>query len=272
MMSFRRLICGLVFVLFLALAVAAQQGKGWETVPPPSPAVERGQKVFVANCSFCHGPDGSGKTGPDLLRSALVNHDEDGKQIGVVVHSGRGNGKMPPFPSLTDSEISDLAAFLHYRTRAVVARFSYVIQGLVTGDPKAGQAYFNGAGKCNTCHSLTGDLAGIATRYAPPDLQHHFIAGDDDDDNPLPVPATVTLPSGESVSGTLVHLDEFNVALRDSSGQYRSWSRESSSRESGSRDGIKVETHDRLAAHHELLRKLTDADMHNLLAYLETLK
>jgi cytochrome c oxidase cbb3-type subunit III len=260
-MSFRRAIWGLVVVFFLALAAAAQQGKGWEKVPPPSPAVQRGQKVFVANCSFCHGPDGSGKTGPDLLRSPLVNHDEDGKQIGVVVHGGRGDGKMPPFPSLTDSEISDIAAFLHYRTRAVVARFSYVIQGLITGDAKAGETYFNGAGKCSTCHSPTGNLAGIAKKYQPPDLQQIFIAGEDDD-HPVPVPVTVALPSGESVSGTLEHLDEFDVALRDSDGRYYSWSR----------DRVKVEVQDPLAAHHELLHKLTDADIHNLLAYLETLK
>jgi cytochrome c oxidase cbb3-type subunit 3 len=263
-MSFRKTIGGSVFVsflFFLALPAFAQQGKNWGNVPPPSPAVKRGQKLFISNCSFCHGPDGSGKTGPDLLRSPLVNHDENGKQVGVVVHAGRGNGKMPPFPALTDSEISDIAIFLHYQINSVVARFSYKIQGLLTGDPKVGEAYFNGDGKCSTCHSPTGDLAGIAKKFQPPDLQHLFIAGEDDD-HPVPVPVTVTSASGQSVSGTLEHLDEFNVALRDSDGRYYSWNR----------DGIKVEVHDPLAAHHELLHKLSDADIHNILAYLETLK
>lgn len=260
-MSFRRAPWDLVFICFLALAAFAQQGKNWGNVPPPSPAVKRGQKLFVANCSFCHGPDGAGKTGPDLLRSPLVNHDEGGKQVGVVVHAGRGNGKMPPFPSLTDDEISDIAAFLHYQINSVVARFSYKIQGLLTGDPKAGEAYFNGDGKCSTCHSPTGDLAGIAKKFQPPDLQHLFIAGEDDD-HPVPVPVTVTSASGEAISGTLEHLDEFNVSLRDSDGRYYSWLR----------DGVKVEVHDPLAAHHALLHKLTDTDIHNILAYLETLK
>ena len=260
-MSFRRAIWSPICACLLALPIAAQQGKGWEKVPPPGPAEQRGQKIFTANCSFCHGPDGSGKTGPDLLRSPLVNHDEDGKQIGEVVHGGRGNGKMPPFPSLADAEISDIAAFLHYRTRAVVARFSYVIQGLVTGDPKAGDTYFNGAGKCHTCHSPTGDLAGIARKVQPPELQQLFIAGEDDD-HPVQVPVTVTLPSGESISGTLEHQDEFNVSLRDSDGRYYSWFR----------DRVKIEVHDPLVAHHELLHTLTDAEIHNILAYLETLK
>jgi hypothetical protein len=131
----------------------------------------------------------------------------------------------------------------------------------LTGDPKAGEAYFNGAGKCSTCHSPTRDLAGIAKKAQPPELEHLFIAGEDDD-HPVPVPVTVTLPSGQTISGTLEHLDEFNVSLRDSDGRYYSWFR----------DGVKVEVHDPLAAHHELLHKLTDADIHNLLAYLETLK
>jgi len=249
-----------VLLLFLAQA-GAQQPRDWFNLPPPNPAVERGQKLFVANCSFCHGRDGSGKSGPDLLRSPLVNRDQDGKQIGVVVHNGRATGGMPPFPSLTDSEVSDIAAFLHYRTQAVVARGSYVIQDLVSGDPKAGEAYFNGAGGCSTCHSPTGDLSGIAKKYQPAQLQHLFLAGVEQGKH-VPVQAKVILPSGESVSGTLEHLDEFDVALLDSAGQYRSWSRE----------GVRVEVHDPLAAHRELLRKYTDADIHNILAYLETLK
>jgi cytochrome c oxidase cbb3-type subunit III len=267
-MSFRNATCGVTFVaflLFLTLAASAQQGKNWANVPPPSPAVKRGQKTFIANCSFCHGPDGAGKTGPDLLRSVLVNHDEGGKQIGVVVHAGRGNGKMPPFPTLTDAEIADIATFLHYQINSVVARFSYKIQGLITGDAKAGEAFFNGEGKCSTCHSPTKDLAGIAKKFQPPDLQHLFIAGEQDDDQ-VPVPVTVTLPSGESVSGNLLHLDEFNVAI-DDSGHYRSWVRDPNSS-----DSVKVVVHDPLAAHHALLTKLTDADIHNILAYLETLK
>lgn len=249
-----------VLLLFLAQAVA-QQPRDWYNLPPPSPAIERGQKLFVTNCSFCHGRDGSGKSGPDLLRSTLVNRDQDGKQIGVVVHNGRAAGGMPPFLSLTDSEVSDIAAFLHYRTQAVVARGSYVIQDLVSGDPKAGEAYFSGAGGCSSCHSPAGDLAGIAKKYQPGPLQHLFLSGAEEGKQ-VPVQAKVTLPSGESVSGTLEHLDEFDVALLDSSGQYRSWSR----------DGVHVELHDPLAAHRELLHKYTDADIHNILAYLETLK
>ena len=268
-MSFQKLVWGSVLVCFLALVVTAQQqpavqqqGQGWAEIGPPSPAEVRGQKLFISNCSFCHGTDGSGKSGPDLLRSTIVVHDVGGKQIGEVVHAGRPGTPMPAFPSLTDDQITDIAAFLHRQTKAVVARFSYQIKGLLTGNADAGQAFFNGAGKCSTCHSPTGDLAHIAKKYEPPELQHLFVAGWNDDNAPKKQ-VTLTLPSGERVSGTLLFLDEFNVALRDSSGQYRSWSRN---------DRLKAQVQDPLAAHEKLIPQYTDADMHNILAYLETLK
>src|SRR5262249_24827949 len=126
MMPFQKSLWALTFLLAGSLAAGAQQspaakaqGEGWEEVAPPTEAEPHGQKVFVANCSFCHGTDGSGKTGPDLLRSALVNHDQGGNQIGVVVHNGRPNTPMPPFPNLTDAEIADISAFLHRQTKAV---------------------------------------------------------------------------------------------------------------------------------------------------------
>ena len=77
-----------------------------------------------------------------------------------------------------------------------------------------------------------------------------------------PTVAVVTLPSGEEVKGPLAHADDFVIALRDASGWYRSFSR----------DKVKVELQDPLAAHRELLEKLTPADVHNLFAYLESLK
>ena len=76
------------------------------------------------------------------------------------------------------------------------------------------------------------------------------------------VQGTVTLASGQSVSGTVKQMDDFNLSMIDGAGNYRSWPRES----------IKVELDDRLAAHRQLLEKYTDADMHNLTAYLVTLK
>lgn len=234
-------------------------------------AAERGKKIFAPTCGFCHGADAAGKSAPDLIRSQLVLHDEGGSMIGPVIHSGRPDRGMPAFPSLTNAQIADIATFLQARKQATSNRFGYVIQGLVTGDAKAGDSYFNGDGKCSTCHSATGDLAGIAKRFEPVDLQRRFLSPGPSlldsfmgkQSKPLPSPkATVQLPSGETVSGTLVREDEFNVELKDAAGWHRSYSRE----------GAHVQIDDPMTFHREQLAKYTDADMHNLLAYLETLK
>ncbi|MGH9582138.1 MAG: c-type cytochrome [Bryobacteraceae bacterium] len=234
-------------------------------------AAERGRKIFVPTCGFCHGNDARGKSGPDLVRSALVLHDNKGDTIGPVIHNGRPGRGMPAFPSLSDAQIADISTFLHSRAAAVSNRFAYEIGNIITGDPRKGAAFFNGAGHCNTCHSSTGDLAHVANKYDPSDLQRRMLypAPNFLDmllgkavNPPPPTKVTVRLPSGKQISGTLDHIDEFAVTMHDSSGWYHSFSR----------DNVTVDVHDPLAAHKALLPKYTDDDMHNVLAYLETLK
>jgi cytochrome c oxidase cbb3-type subunit 3 len=239
-------------------------------VPDPA-AVERGQKTFVARCGFCHGSNANGgESGPDLVRSVLALDDEGGDKIGPVIRSGRPDKGMPAF-AFSDDQIRDVAAFLRSRQQAAIDRNTYTIQNIVTGDAKKGQAYFNGAGRCNTCHSPTGDLARVATKYDPVALQSRFLypgtrrlrRGEEPPPQTIVTPVTVTLASGQTIKGTLEYMDDFNVALRDASGDYRSFDRSA---------GLKVDVRDPLAAHEELLKKYSDDDMHNLVAYLETLK
>jgi mono/diheme cytochrome c family protein len=239
-------------------------------VPDPD-AVARGQKNFVARCGFCHGSNAiGGESGPDLVRSVLALDDEGGDKIGPVIRDGRPEKGMPAFP-LTDDQIRDIAAFLRSRQQAAIDRNTYTIQNIVTGDARKGQAYFNGAGRCNTCHSPTGDLAGVAKKYDPVALQSRFLypgarrprRGEGPPPKGIPTPVTVTLASGQTITGTLEDIDDFNVGLRDASGDYHSFDRA---------PGVKVDVRDPLAAHEELLKKYTDDEMHNLLAYLVTLK
>ena len=245
---------------------------GIGAAPDPA-AVQRGKAIFVSTCGFCHGSDAQGGEGaPNLVRSTVVLHDENGSTIGPVILKGRPGKGMPAFPSMTKAQISDIAAFLLSRTQAAANRGDYKIQNVVTGDAKAGQAYFNGAGKCSTCHSPTGDLAGIAKKFEPVDLQQLFLYPESrrrrpGKDDGVVSKVTVTMPSGQSFSGVLDHVDDFSVALTDSSGGYHSWLLDGNGA-----DGIKVQIDDPLAEHAKLLRQYTEADMHNILAYLETLK
>ncbi len=235
--------------------------------PTPSPAaVERGEKLFVASCGFCHGSKANGgENGPDLVRSVIALRDEGGDEIGPVILHGRPDKGMPAF-AMTEAQIADIAAFLRFRQQSAINRSAYAIQNVVTGNPVKGHAYFDA--HCGTCHSPSGDLKGIATKYDPVALQARFLYPETRGSrrspaSAKPTPVTVTLPSGEKFSGSLDYLDDFNVALHGSDGAYRSFNRT---------DGVKVDERDPLAAHQQLLKRYTDADMHNLTAYLETLK
>jgi cytochrome c oxidase cbb3-type subunit 3 len=234
-------------------------------------AAERGRKIFVPTCGFCHGNDAHGKSGPDLVRSALVLHDNNGDVIGPVIRNGRLDRGMPAFAALTAEQIADISTFLHSRAADVSNRFAYKIGDVITGDAQRGAAFFNADGHCASCHSPTGDLAHVATKYDAVELQRRMLYPAPNLIDvfmgkavtpPAPPKVTVHLANGEQVSGTLDHLDEFTVSLHDASGWTRSFSREN----------VTVDVQDPRAAHESLLPKYTDEQMHDVLAYLETLK
>jgi mono/diheme cytochrome c family protein len=185
-----------------------------------------------------------------------------------VILKGRQERGMPRFP-LTPEQITDIANFLHNSIESAKDRDNYRILNIVTGDPKAGQAYFNGAGKCSSCHSVTGDLHKIGAKYDPVTLQGKMIEPDDNwtegSKHVSAISITVTLPSGESVTGTPLYLDDFTVSLRDAAGAYHSYKRVSS-------DSPRVEVNNLLQGHLDQLKRYSDADIHNLTAYLVTLK
>jgi mono/diheme cytochrome c family protein len=251
--------------------VTAQTASGDTKGPPPKydPAsVERGKQTFVGACGFCHGSTAKGgEKGPDLLRSVLVLDDENGKMIGPVILRGRPDKGMPRFPFSTQ-QIVDIANFLHDSIKNAIDRDSYKILNIVTGNAKAGESYFKG--HCASCHSVTGDLKGVGAKYEPVTLQGKFLQPNyswTEGTPPHTVSAiyvTVTLPSGETLTGTPVNYDDFNVSLRDAEGAYHSFNR--------AKDGLRVELHNRLQAHVDLLSRYSDDDIHNITAYLVTLK
>jgi cytochrome c oxidase cbb3-type subunit III len=240
-------------------------------------AAARGKTIYVTDCVTCHGPLARGPSGPvpdnqkgsDLVRSVVVLHDRYGSTLGPFLRKGHPMQSGAPSSSLSGAQIADLSHFLHQRVNDTLRGGAYSkILNVVTGDAKAGQAYFNGAGKCNTCHSPSGDLAGVASKYDPPTLQTKFLfpetaAFGRGRAASKPVIVTVTPPDGPPVKGPLEKIDDFNVSLRDSAGEYHSWKRT---------PDLKVEKNDPYAAHHALLDEYTDKDMHDVVAYLETMK
>jgi cytochrome c oxidase cbb3-type subunit 3 len=228
------------------------------------PDAARGQKIFQQNCGVCHANDATGGRGPDLLRSPVTAHDVNGDLITEVIRKGRPDKGMPPM-SLTDAEIADVAAYLHARVKEGLqsARVPkvYDLQRLLTGNADNGKAFFEGPGGCTACHSVTGDLAGVAKKYTPIDLQSRILYPEKLFKN-TKTDATVTLPSGEQVQGHVIFEDDFAVGFIDSNGWYRSFDRSKN----------KIELKNRLAAHRDLLFKLTQDQVHDLFAYVQTLK
>jgi cytochrome c oxidase cbb3-type subunit 3 len=191
----------------------------------------------------------------------VVRHDENGNLIGAVIRDGRPDQGMPPI-QLSQNQVADIVTFLLSRIAvADVRSATRPIQGsadkLLVGNAEAGKAFFTGAGGCSGCHSTTGDLAGIAGKYSAVDLQTRFLYPPR-----LRLTAVVTDAAGKRYEGDVLLLTNYDVAIQDAEGWYHSWPA----------GAVKVDVKDRLAAHRQLLTRYTDSDMHNMLAYLETLR
>jgi len=273
-MNLRSLMWGAVGIVLCVVVVAqnpVSNQAGKETPPVatttvkkyPTELVLKGETMFRQDCSFCHGRDATGgEGGPDLTRSKLVAQDVGGDKIGAVVRSGRPDKGMPPF-SKSEQDIAALVAFIHTqqnvetadRRKGAGGRKGVDVSDLQTGNVDAGKRYFEGA--CAKCHSASGDLAGVASRYQGLQLEETMLYP-----RKARPKVTVTTASGETVSGKLAYVDEFVVGITDEAGVYRSWR---------VRD-VKYKVDPGLDGHVELLGKYSDEDVHNLMAYLQTLR
>jgi cytochrome c oxidase cbb3-type subunit III len=248
---------------------APQRRQDYPDRPAGDPAaIERGKALYGANCQFCHGADTrGGDGGPSLLRSGTVLDDQRGELIAPVVRAGRPG--MPKF-TLSDEQIGDIAAFVHSFRAAGYDESRHRPPSIIVGDARAGESFFNA--RCASCHSVTADLRGLAGRITDERLlQQTWLlpgsGGGRGGPPPVTVPpvtVTVTLSSGEKVEGKLDRVDDFSVSLTTADGTHRSF------RTSGA--APKVDIHDPLQPHRDLLRVYTDNDIHNVTAFLVTLK
>lgn len=230
-------------------------------------AIDRGKQLYSGNCTFCHGSDGrGGETGPNLLRSEILLSDQNGETLAPVVQNGRPDKGMPKF-DLSAVNVSDLAAFLH-SLRVSSRALNLPPLNILVGDASAGKAFFDGPGKCGSCHSITGDLAGIGKRD-PKEIQNAFVSGGKflprgETSKIPPSKVRVTLDSGEVIEGTLSSVDDFDVSLTDANENHRAFARNG--------NDPKVEITNPVQAHLDMLKVLTDEQVHNMTAYLATLK
>ena len=274
--------------LTLAPGAFAQRAGRFKIYTPE--AISRGQDSYNKTCGYCHGEKAKGgQVGPDLIRSDVSLHDEDG--IGMAEYlKGAAHQKAVKL-ALEQTAVFDIAAYIHSRiNNAASQRGDGILVDVVAkaGNAQAGEAYFNGPGGCTQCHSITGNMKGIGAKYDIVTLQERVAmpsrggpggghggggggggrgggaAAPDVPPGPLAITSTVTLADGTKVEGTPIRVTDFEVVLRLADGTQKTWPRE---------DGIpSVENHDPLAKHIEILKTMTDQRMHDLTAYLATLK
>jgi cytochrome c oxidase cbb3-type subunit III len=262
------------------------RGRGMGTFPaqqrpPGNPEeIKKGSGLYQVYCRACHGPDlrGGDQGGPNLLRSQLVLNDQNGELILPVVQGGRMNPGMPPMPPLNipEADVRAIATYIHSVTASARGQGAPpagppVELNIVVGDPKAGAAYF--AKVCSSCHTAA-DMQGIATRLDDPmALQNFWVGGGGRGGRggggrgggaPALVTATVTEASGQKTEGRLIRLDDFYVVVATADGTSRSFRRNG--------DIPKVDVRDPREAHRKLLPTYADKDIHDVTAYLVTLK
>ena len=265
----------LLTALALAQAPSGVSGRGARPPLPPLDAAiaDRGKLVYDPRCAECHGSDARGTArGVDLARAYSIRLDPRGEQLGQYLSGGdlssaHHDKSVPPI-HLTESQISDIAMYFRMVVASANAGDKNVAPNIIVGNAKDGEAYFSGEGKCNTCHSVSGDLKGIGAKYSTTMLQNRIVLprgrgplGRGDPPEPART-VTLTQPDGKVTTGTLVTISDFLVTYKDDSGALHSVNRRG--------DIPQVTIHDTLAAHIENMRRMTTKQMHDLTAYLVT--
>jgi cytochrome c oxidase cbb3-type subunit III len=228
---------------------------------PDREAAGRGAPLFGQNCAFCHGPQARGATGPNLITSDVVLGDDHGEHLVPWLKKGRPEKGMPAFASVPDQELKDIAEFLHLQVEEVANRGAYHVLNILVGDEAKGKAYVRA--HCMSCHSEE-TFAHIGSRFRSPEqLQRGWIWPSRAGNAKLAVRATVKMPNGTSVAGRVVQISDFRITVEDAQGVKHAVERDA---------GVAVDVHDPLAAHEPIVTTLRNDVMHNVTAYLESLK
>jgi cytochrome c oxidase cbb3-type subunit 3 len=254
--------------------------------PPGDPAqVARGKTLYGISCTGCHGADlrGGDLGGPNLLRSQVALSDKDGELILPIIQGSRQDAGMPAV-SMSPEDGKAVAAYIR-SVEETIGRQGFppsiglAAPSVLVGNANEGQAYF--AAKCASCHSAgqsaAGDLQGIGASIPDPKaLQNAWVSGGggrgrggrgaaaSGAPSARTVMVTVTLPSGQSMEGRLVRIDDFLVTVGLADGTLRSFARNG--------NVPKVDVRDPMKAHRDMLAEYTDQAMHDVTAYLVTLK
>jgi mono/diheme cytochrome c family protein len=228
---------------------------------PDKAAAARGEPLFQQNCAFCHGPKARGATGPGLITSDEVLADDHGEHLVAFLKKGRPQKGMPGFAAISDAQLKDIAEFMHLQVELVANRGGYHVLNILVGNEGRGKRYV--AAHCMSCHSEE-TFAHLGSKFRSPEqLQRGWIWPSRSANPALAITATVTTADGSTMAGRVTQVSDFRITLVNEAGQAHAIELDK---------GTKVEMKDPLAAHQEMIMTLTNGDMHDVTAYLETLK
>ncbi|WP_263352404.1 c-type cytochrome [Acidicapsa acidisoli] len=228
---------------------------------PDKVAAARGAPLYQQNCAFCHGPQARGATGASLITSDEVLKDDHGEHLAEFLKMGRPEKGMPAFATMPEDQLKDIAEFVHVQVEEVANRGAYHVLNILVGNEERGREYVSS--HCVSCHA-PGAFAHIGSRFRLPEqLQRGWIWPIRSTNESLALTATVKTPEGATLTGRVTQISDFRITLIDHTGQTHIVDRT---------PGVQVEMQDPLAAHHQIIQSLTNEDMHNVTAYLETLQ
>jgi cytochrome c oxidase cbb3-type subunit 3 len=241
-----------------AAATRAFLGLGPE---PDKAAAKRGEPLFHQNCAFCHGAEARGTTAPSLITSDEVLGDDHGEHLVPFLSKGLPEKGMPSFAAMSDNQLKDIAEFLHLQVEEVANRGTYQVLNILVGDAVKGHAYVTA--HCMSCHTAE-TFAHIASQFRSPEqLQRGWIWPSRAGDNSLATTATVKTPDGDTITGRVTQVSDFRITIVDGAGRTHVIDRN---------PDVEAQIKDPLASHQEMIMTLTNDNMHNVTAYLETLR
>ena len=223
---------------------------------PDKAAAQRGAPLFARDCAFCHGPAARGATGPSLITSDLVLADDHGERLKPFLKKGRVEKGMPAFGTVPDHDLDDIAEFVHLQVEEVANRGTYKVLNILVGNPDKGKVYVDA--HCASCHTAAA-FAHIASKFRSSEqLQRSWIWPARD----ASVKARVKTASG-TIEGRVTQISDFRITLVDAAGARHAIDRD---------PNVDVQVQDPLTPHAEIVMTLTNDDMHNVTAFLETQK
>lgn len=179
--------------------------------------VERGSRLYAAQCAGCHGANGDLVARVDLTRGVFTSAATD-DDLARVLSTGRPASGMPAFATLLPAEVTGLIAYIRAGFDAGTVRVG-------VGDPLRGSAIFAGKGECMTCHRVNGrgaysasDLSDIGAVRSPASLQRAIT-----DPASFIIPANRAVRAvtrgGRTIGGRRVNEDTFTIQVRDDTGR-----------------------------------------------------